>query len=70
MFANPDALLGFRAGYKTKPGFRVCVEAKNLTNKVYAAYVEPIADARSGGGTDSFSPENGRAFYGGVSWSW
>ena len=45
------------------------LEGKNLTDKTYAAYVEPIADARVGD-VDSFSPGNGRAFYGGVSWSW
>ena len=70
LFADPYALLGFRAGYRTKKGFRVFFEGKNLTNRIYAAYVEPIADARSGDDTDSFSPGNGRAFYGGVAWSW
>ena len=70
LFADPYALLGFRAGYKTKHGFSVYFEGKNLANKIYAAYVEPIADARSGDDTDSFSPGNGRAFYGGASWSW
>ena len=41
-----------------------------MCNKAYAAYVEPIADARIGEDSDSFSPGLGRAFYGGVSWSW
>ena len=70
LFADPYALLGVRAGYKTGHGFEVYFEVKNLLAKTYAAYVEPIADARSGDDTDSFSPGVGRAFYGGVSWSW
>ncbi len=70
LFADPYALLGFRAGYRTPRGFQVYFEAKNLLDKTYAAYVEPIADARIGDDDDSFSPGLGRAFYGGVSWSW
>ncbi len=70
LFADPYALLGFRAGYRTPKGFQVYFEGKNLLDKTYAAYVEPIADARIGDDNDSFSPGLGRAFYGGVSWSW
>ncbi len=70
LFADPYALLGVRTGYQTRKGLQVYFEAKNLTNKIYAASVEPIADARSGDDTDSFNPGNGRAFYGGVSWVW
>ena len=70
LFADPYALLGVRAGYKTRNGFEVFFEAKNLTNKIYAATVEPIADARIGGDPNSFNPGSGRAFYGGVSWTW
>ncbi len=70
LFADPYALLGFRAGYKTQRGFQVYFEARNLLDEAYAAYVEPIADARIGDDNDSFSPGLGRAFYGGVSWSW
>ncbi len=70
LYSDPYALLGCRVGYKSPRGFQMYVEAKNLTNKIYAAYVEPIADARVGDDNNSFSPGNGRAFYGGVSWSW
>ncbi len=70
LFADSYALLGFRAGYRTQKGFQVYFEVKNLLNKTYAAYVEPIADARIGDDNDSFSPGLGRAFYGGVSWGW
>lgn len=70
LFADPYALLGFRAGYRTPRGFQVYFEVKNLLNKTYAAYVEPIADARISDDNASFSPGVGRAFYGGMSWSW
>ena len=69
LFADPYALLGVRAGYKSDKGFAVFFEAKNLTNKIYAATVEPVGDARIEG-SDSFNPGNGRSFYGGVSWKW
>jgi iron complex outermembrane recepter protein len=69
LFADPYALLGFRMGYKSAKGFQVFFEAKNLTNKIYAATVEPVGDARVEG-YDDFNPGVGRAFYGGVSWTW
>ena len=70
LFADPYALLGFRAGYRTARGIQVYFEAKNLLDQTHAAYVEPIADARVGDDNDSFIPGLGRAFYGGVSWIW
>jgi iron complex outermembrane receptor protein len=70
LYAEPYALLGFRAGYRTRKGLQVYFEVKNMLNKTYAANVEPIADARNSDDTDSFNPGNGRAFYGGVSWIW
>lgn len=70
LFADPYALLGLRVGYRTKKGFQVSFEAKNLTDKTYAATVEPLGDARSSDDTDSFNPGNGRAFYGSLSWVW
>ena len=56
LFADPYALLGFRAGYRTQRGFAVYFEARNLLNKTYAAYVEPLADAGIGDDNASFSP--------------
>jgi len=70
LFADPYALMGVRAGYKTKKGLQVYFEAKNLLDKTYAAVVEPIADARTADDVDSFHPGNGRAFYGGIAWVW
>ena len=69
LFADPYALLGFKIGYKSSKGYNVFFEATNLTNKIYAATVEPVGDARVEG-DDDFNPGNGRAFCGGVSWTW
>jgi iron complex outermembrane receptor protein len=69
LFADPYALLGLRLGYKSSERLELFFEARNLTNKVYAATVEPLADARMVD-PDSFNPGNGRAFYGGVAWTW
>jgi iron complex outermembrane recepter protein len=46
LWADPYRVFGVRAGYKSQKGFEVFLEAKNLTNKTYAASVEAIADAR------------------------
>jgi iron complex outermembrane receptor protein len=70
LFADPYALLGFRIGYQAPKGLEVFFEAKNLTNKIYAASVTPIADARQNQDNDTFNPGNGRSFYGGVTWRW
>ena len=69
LYADPYALLGFRAGYKSKKGFEIFFEAKNITNKTYAATVEPVGDARVEG-TNDFNPGTGRSYYGGISWKW
>lgn len=70
LFADPYALLGARLGYRTRKGFQVDFEVKNLTGQVYAATVEPLGDARTSDDSASFRPGAGRAFYGGVSWIW
>lgn len=69
LYADPYALLGFRIGFKSPIGLDVFLEAKNLTDEIYAATVEPVGNAQDEG-ADSFNPGNGRSFYGGVSWSW
>jgi iron complex outermembrane receptor protein len=71
LYAGAYALLGFKMGYAFNFGkskFSVFVEAKNLTDKNYAAAVDPIGD----GDTDSqvFHPGDGRSFYSGMTWSW
>jgi iron complex outermembrane receptor protein len=70
LFADPYALFGLRAGYRTKKGLQVSFEARNLLDKVYAATVEPLGNARVSDDTANFNPGNGRAFYGSLSWTW
>ena len=70
LFADSYALPGFKIGFRSKKGFSVFLEGKNLTDKRFAAAVDPIADARTAPGAQIFHPGDGRAFYGGVSWNW
>ena len=70
LFADSYALIGFKIGYRPKKGFSVFFEAKNLTDKHFASAVAPIADARTTDDAQVFHPGDGRAFYGGISWSW
>ena len=63
--ADAYALMGFRAGYRTKQGFSAYFEAKNLTDEKYAATTGVIENAR-GIDTAQFYPGDGRAFFGGV----
>jgi iron complex outermembrane receptor protein len=70
LFADSYALIGFKIGYRPKKGFSIFLEAKNLTDKHFASAVDPIADARIASDPQIFHPGDGRAFYGGISWSW
>lgn len=70
LFADSYALLGFKVGYRPKKGLSVFLEAKNLTDKHFASAVDAIADARTAPDAQIFHPGDGRAFYGGVSWTW
>jgi len=69
LFADSSALLGFKIGWRSERGFSVFFEAKNLTDKKYAATTNVIVDAR---GLDSqqFFPGDGRSYFGGVEWKW
>jgi iron complex outermembrane recepter protein len=59
-------LLNFRAGFEHKAsGIGVFFEARNLTDKRYAAAVA-VDDANR----RFFFPGDGRSFYGGLSWRW
>ena len=69
LYAGPYALLGCRFGYKNQKGFSAYIDLKNLTNRIYAATVEPVGNARVEG-SDSFNPGNGRAVYSGISYAW
>jgi iron complex outermembrane recepter protein len=70
LWADPYRVFSLRMGYVSPEGFEIFLEVKNLTNKTYAASVQAIADARQSANNDSFNPANGRAFYGGIAWSW
>ena len=70
LFADSYALLGFKIGYRPKKGLAVFFEAKNLTNERFASAVDPIADAQTVSNAQIFHPGDGRAFYGGASWTW
>lgn len=69
LFADSYALLGAKIGWRTARGFSVFFEAKNLTDKKYAATTNVIVNA---GAIDSqqFFPGDGRGFFGGVEWKW
>ena len=70
LFADSYTLLGFKTGFRSKKGFSIFFEAKNLTDKRFASAVDAIADARTDEDPEVFHPGDGRSFYGGVSWSW
>jgi iron complex outermembrane receptor protein len=70
LFADSYLLLGFRAGFRRPSGFSVFIDCRNLTNQIYAAAVDVIADARTEPEPEIFHPGDGRSFYGGVSWTW
>ncbi|MEI6819046.1 MAG: TonB-dependent receptor [Verrucomicrobiota bacterium] len=67
--ADPYALLGFKFGRRVEKGVSWFVEAKNLTNRTYAATTDVIANA---GGADSrsFLPSDGRSVFAGLEWKW
>jgi iron complex outermembrane receptor protein len=70
LFADSYALFGFRIGFRQRKGFSVFLDCRNLTNKHHASAVDVIADARTDHAPEVFHPGEGRAFYGGISWSW
>jgi iron complex outermembrane receptor protein len=69
LFADPYALVGFKIGWRNLRGFSIFLEARNLTNRRYAATTNVIANAY---GVDSqqFFPGDGRGFFGGIQWRW
>ncbi len=69
LFADPYVLLGFRLGYRSTRGFSFFLEAKNLTNKRYAATTGVISRATAFNQAQ-FLPGDGRGFYCGVEWRW
>jgi len=70
LFADPYTLVGLKIGLARTKGPSVFLEVRNLSNKTYASSVDPIAAAESSNDAQVFHPGEGRAWYGGVSWTW
>ncbi|MBK1882654.1 TonB-dependent receptor [Luteolibacter pohnpeiensis] len=67
--ADPYALLGFKIGRRLDSGLSWFIEAKNLTDKKYAATTAVIADA-NGSDTRNFLPGDGRSVFAGIEFKW
>lgn len=67
--SDPYLLLGLNASYKFSDTLRVFVDARNLTDKVYAATTGVIVNA-NGADSAQFSPGEGRSVYAGVEVKW
>jgi iron complex outermembrane receptor protein len=67
--SDPYLLLGLNASYKFSDTLRVFVDARNLTDKVYAATTGVIVNA-NGADSAQFSPGEGRGIYAGVEVKW
>lgn len=65
VYANSYALLGVKIGKRSKSGFSWFAEARNLTNRKYAATTGVIENA---GGIDQaqYLPGDGRSFFAGL----
>lgn len=70
--AGSFVLFGLKAGYRTKKGISLYVEAKNLTDQDYAATTGVVqnATALAPGARNYLFPGDGRAFYAGIEWKW
>ena len=67
LFTDSYAILGFKAGYKQTDGFSVFVEAKNITDKTYAATTGAIANANSADSAQ-FLPGDEASVFIGTEW--
>ena len=65
--ARPHTLIGFRAGFRNGR-FGCFVDARNLTDRRYAATTGVIENAQ-GGDQAQFLPGDGRSWFGGVEWA-
>lgn len=67
-FADPYALVGLKAGWRSEK-WSVFVEARNLGDKRYASSTGVVLNA-AGADVAQFLPGDGRSFYGGIEWHW
>lgn len=66
-FAEAYALLGFKVGYRSGRGWSAFVEAKNLTDEIYAATTGVV---NTYAGEAIYLPGDGRGVYAGLEWKW
>ena len=67
--SDPYTLLGLNVSYKASNTLRFFVDARNLTNKTYAATTGVIINA-AGADTAQFAPGEGRSVFAGVEIKW
>jgi len=67
--ADPYAILGFRMGWKLPKNISIFFDARNLTDKKYAATTGVISNANSTD-TRQFLPGDERSFFVGIEWKW
>jgi iron complex outermembrane receptor protein len=67
-YSDPYTIFGLKVGFKTKHGFSIFVEGKNLEDKIYAASTSIVNNAAGLDTNAVFNPGNGRAWYGGIEW--
>lgn len=67
--ADSYGLIGFKVGRRVEKGVSWFIEARNLTDEVYAATTGVAADVK---GLDSrnFLPGDGRSVFAGLEWKW
>jgi iron complex outermembrane receptor protein len=72
LYADSYAVFGFKVGQRTQNGLSWFIDARNLSDKKYAATTGVIADARSpgAGGQNArqFNPGLGRSVFAGLEW--
>jgi iron complex outermembrane receptor protein len=72
LFADSYAILGFKLGQRAAKGVSWFFDARNLTDKKYAATTGVIADSRSPGvggqNARQFNPGLGRSVFAGIEW--
>jgi iron complex outermembrane receptor protein len=67
--SDPYTLLGLNVSYKASNTLRFFVDARNLTNKTYAATTGVIINA-AGADTAQFAPGEGRSLFTGLELKW
>jgi iron complex outermembrane receptor protein len=69
LYTDSYMLLGLQTGYEINKNITFYVDARNLTDKTYAATTGVITRATASN-TAQFVPGDGRAFYTGLSFKW